>query len=94
MVAAMVEGSGVEIHKWEQIVAQAGGSAEIDVEPNVHKLLGQVLSLAAFGGEYEIGVQVYKMQVELATKFMSLFKEVGFWLIPHYRYTHYKKLVF
>jgi len=87
MVAAMVEGSTTEIHKWEQSVAQVGGSTEIDVEPDVHKLSGRVLSLTVFGGEYEIGVKVYKLQTQLATKFHSLFKELGFWLIPFYRYT-------
>lgn len=83
----MVEGSATEIHKWEQMVAQAGGSAEIDVEPDVHKLSGRVLSLTMFGGEYETGVQVYEKQMELGATFFSLFQEVGFWLIPHYRYT-------
>jgi len=86
MVAAMVEGSTVEIHKWKQMVVQAGGSAEINVEPDVHKLSGRVLSLTVFGGEYETGVQVYELQTELGVRIFDLFKELGFWLIPGYRY--------
>ena len=36
----MVEGTATEIRTWEQMVAQAGSSAEIDVQPDVHKNLG------------------------------------------------------
>jgi len=85
MMEAMVEGTAAEIHKWEQAVAQAGGSAEIDMEPDIHKLSGRVLSMTAFGGEYETGVQVYQIQTQLAGMYFSMFKQLGFWLIPRYR---------
>lgn len=85
MVQSMVEGTATEIHKWEQTVAQAGGSAEIDMEPDVHKISGRILSLTVFGGEYETGVQVYEIQTELAGEFFKMVREPGFWLIPRYR---------
>ena len=80
----MVEGTTPEIQKWEQMVAQAGGLADIDIEPDVHTISGRILSLTAFGGDFETGVQVYQIQTELAREYIKVFGEPGFWLIPGY----------
>lgn len=84
MVEAMVEGTATEIHKWEQIVAQAGGSAEIDIESDMHKISGRILSLTAFGTDSEKGFQVYEIQTELAREYYKMLRSAGFWLIPRY----------
>ncbi|KAG0605545.1 hypothetical protein M758_9G067300 [Ceratodon purpureus] len=85
MVEAMVEGTQTEMHKWEQMVAQGGGSAEIDMEPDVHKISGRILSLTAFSGDYERGVTVYELQKEIASEYYKMIRSIGFWLIPRYR---------
>ncbi len=87
MLEAMVEGTITEIHKWEQIVAQAGGSAEIDVEPDVHIISGRVLSLTAFGGDFETGQRIYLTMKELAKEFFKTCYDSKFWVIPFYRST-------
>ncbi|KAG0620516.1 hypothetical protein M758_4G222100 [Ceratodon purpureus] len=84
MVEAMVEGTATEIQKWEQIVAQAGGSAEIDIEADMHKISGRILSLTAFGTDSEKGFQVYETQTELAKEYYQMLRGVGFWIIPRY----------
>jgi len=81
----MVEGTVTEIHNWEQIVAQAGGSAEIAVEPDVHRISGRVLSLTAFGGDFETGERIYLTMKELAKELLESSYDARFWLIPFYR---------
>jgi len=85
MLEAMVKVITTEIQKWEQVVARAGGSAEIDVEVDVHTISGRVLSLTAFGVEFETGNLVYKAQTELARELMKTMNDVRYWLIPFYR---------
>jgi hypothetical protein len=86
MVEAMVEGTQTEIHKWEQMVAQGGGSAEVDMEPDIHKISGRVLSLTAFSGDYERGVQIYELQTKVIKEFFNIVRSPAFWIIPRYRY--------
>ena len=85
MLEAMVEGTTTEILKWEHIVTQAGGSAEIDVEADVHTITGRVLSLTVFGGDFETGDLVYKTQKALAMELFKTIHDARFWLIPFYR---------
>jgi len=85
MQEAMKEGTAMEIRKWERIVAQAGGSAEIDVEADVHAISGKVLSRTTFSGEFETGNLVYETQKELALELLSTVHDVRYWLIPFYR---------
>lgn len=85
MLEAMVEGTATEIRKWEQTVAQAGGLAEIDVEPDVHTISGRVLSLTAFGGDFETGERIYKLQKKLANELLKIGYDVKYCLIPFYR---------
>lgn len=80
-----MEASAVEIRKWEEIVAQAGGLAEIDIEADVHTISGRVLSMTAFGGDFEKGDLIYKTQKELAMELMKTIHDLKFWLIPFYR---------
>lgn len=80
-----MEGTETEIHKWEQMVAQGGGSAEIEMEADAHKISGRILSLTAFSGDYERGLQVYELQTEVAAQYFKIVRTVGFWLIPRYR---------
>jgi hypothetical protein len=86
MVEAIVEGTATEIRKWEETVAQAGGSAEIDIDSDVHKISGRVLSLTAFGSgsDSEKGFQVYEIQRELAQEYFKMVRSPGYWLIPRY----------
>jgi len=86
MVEAMVEGTRTEIHRWEQIVAQAGGIAEIDVDPDVHRISGRILSLTAFGGDFEKGEQIYKLQTQIAKEVFKVIRDVKSMLVPLYRY--------
>jgi hypothetical protein len=94
MVEAMVEGTQTEIHKWEQMVAQGGGSAEVDMEPDIHKISGRVLSLTAFSGDYERGVQIYELQTKVAKEFFNIVRSPAFWIIPRYRYVPNPKKFF
>lgn len=59
MVEAMVEATAVGIKRWVQMVSQAGGSAEIDVQLDIHKISGRILSCMTFGGDVEKGEQIY-----------------------------------
>jgi len=86
MVEAMVEGTGTEIRSWEQRVAQAGGTAEIDVDPDLHRISGRILSLTAFGGDFEKGEQVYQLQTLIAKEVFRVIRDVKSMLIPLYRY--------
>ena len=80
-----MDGTQTEINKWEQMVAQGGGSAEIEMEADVHKISGRILSLTLFSGDFKRGVQIYELQTELAEEFIKMTRTIGFWLIPRYR---------
>ncbi|KAG0625421.1 hypothetical protein M758_2G053800 [Ceratodon purpureus] len=85
MVKAMEEGTTTEIHKWEQTVAQAGGSAEIDVEPDLQKMSGRMLSLTAFGIDFDKGEQIRELQAEIARDVFLTIRNPAYWIIPGYR---------
>ena len=81
----MVEATAVGIKQWEQTVAQGGGSAEIDVQPNIHKISGRILSYTAFGGDFEKGEQIYALQSEVTNQLFRSFRNPLTWIIPNYR---------
>ncbi|KAG0563350.1 hypothetical protein KC19_8G023700 [Ceratodon purpureus] len=85
MVEAMVEATAIGIKKWEQTVALAGGSAEIDVQPDIHKISGRILSCTAFGGDFEKGELIYELQSEVSRQLFINFRNPLSWIIPNYR---------
>lgn len=94
MISAMVEGTKEEISKWEKLVAEGGGSAEIDLEPDIHHLSGRVLSLTVFGGEqYKTGVKIYEIQSDVSALYFKMLRKIGYWLIPRYRYRSNRCLI-
>jgi hypothetical protein len=86
MVEAMVQSIATEIHKWEETVAQQGGSAEIDVEIDMHKISGRIISRTAFGDDFVKGEEIFKLQEMLAEELSNSFRIPAYWLIPNYRY--------
>lgn len=81
----MVEATAIGIKKWEQTVALAGGSAEIDVQPDIHKISGRILSCTAFGGDFEKGELIYELQSEVSRQLFINFRNPLSWIIPNYR---------
>ncbi|KAG0557613.1 hypothetical protein KC19_11G143900 [Ceratodon purpureus] len=85
MIAAMVNAAASEIHKWEQMVAQAGGSLDYGVETDVHAISGKVISYTAFGYDsYETGKQLYGLQTQYLEVLYAACRELTFWF-PGYR---------
>lgn len=84
----MVEGTAAEIKNWEHLVVHAGGSAEFDMEARLHEVTGRVLSLTAFGGDFEKGEDVFKLQTVLAKEVFEMISDVKFMLSALYRCVH------
>ncbi|KAG0601785.1 hypothetical protein M758_11G139500 [Ceratodon purpureus] len=85
MIQAMANAAASEIHKWEQMVAQAGGSLDYDVETAVHTISGKVISYTAFGYDsYETGKQLYELQNQYLEVLYAACRGLTFW-IPGYR---------
>jgi len=85
MVEVMVKAITTGIQKWEKMVIEGGGSAEIDVQPDMHKISVRIISLTAFGGDCDKGEQIYELQKEIAKQVSkNLFNPLA-WLIPNYR---------
>lgn len=85
MVGAIMEGAATELQKWEQEVEERGGTAELDVEPDLHKISGRIISRTAFGDEFEIGEQIFKFQTLLSQELLKGFRSTAYWLVPGYR---------
>lgn len=85
MTDAMVEATTAGIQKWEKMVTEGGGSAEIDVEPDVHKISERIISLTAFGGDYDKGEQIYKLQRQIGIQIAKSLLNPLAWLMPNYR---------
>ena len=85
MIEAMVNAAASEIHKWEQMVAHAGGSLDYDVETDVHSISGKVISYTAFGSDsHETGKQLYELQIQYLEVLYAACRGLTFW-IPGYR---------
>lgn len=86
MMEAMVRGASSEIEKWEQTVAQAGGTTELDVVPGIQALSSKVLTYTAFSSaEYEKGNQIFHLQIRIVSLVVELLYSSSFW-IPGYRF--------
>lgn len=85
MVASIVKGAEQELEKWEQLVTQAGGTLEHDVEHDVHVIARKVLMFTAFGDAYETGKQIFELQDEIVGHLFAALANPNFW-IPGYRY--------
>ncbi|KAG0586563.1 hypothetical protein KC19_2G100300 [Ceratodon purpureus] len=85
MVAAMVEGTTTEIQKWEQVVAQAGGSAEIDIEDDLLKMNGRMFSHTAFGIDFNKGEQIRELMTDISKEVFINIRNPLYWIIPGYR---------
>jgi len=85
MVEAMIEATTIGIQEWEKVVTEGHGSAEIDVEPDMHKISTRIISLTAFGGDYDKGEQIYKLQREILMQVFKSLRNPLAWLIPNYR---------
>lgn len=85
MVEAMVNGAATEIQKWENMVADGGGEAEIDVAPDLHKISGRIISRTAFGDDFKIGEQIFRLQTLVAQQLMKTLRSKAYWLVPGYR---------
>lgn len=86
MVDAMVEGTNEEIQRWEHIVAEKGEMVEMNVEVDLHNISGRILSLTGFGGDFEKGEQVYKLQVQLTKEIFKVIRSAKSKFIPFFRY--------
>ncbi|KAG0557612.1 hypothetical protein KC19_11G143800 [Ceratodon purpureus] len=85
MIEAMVNAAASEIHKWEQMVAHAGGSLDYGVETDVHSISGKVISYTAFGSDsHETGKQHYELQIQYLEVLYAACRGLTFW-IPGYR---------
>lgn len=81
-----MRGASSEIEKWEQTVAQAGGTTELDVVPGIQALSSKVLTYTAFSSaEYEKGDQIFHLQIRIVSLIVELLYTPSFW-IPGYRY--------
>nr|PNR50683.1 hypothetical protein PHYPA_009869 [Physcomitrium patens] len=85
MVGAMVEGAATELQKWEQEVEKRGGTAELDVEPDLQKISRRIISCTAFGDDFEIGEQICKRQILHSNELWKTFRSAAYWLVPSYR---------
>jgi cytochrome P450 len=85
MVGAIRNGAAPEIQKWENMVADGGGEAEIDVEPDLHKISGRIISRTAFGDDFKIGEHIYRNQQLIGQQLLKTLRTKAYWLVPGYR---------
>ncbi|CAL5406041.1 unnamed protein product [Camellia sinensis] len=64
MVPAMCSSCSEMIRKWEVLVSSTKGSCEVDVQPYLDNLTGDVISQTAFGSNYEEGKRIFQLQKE------------------------------
>jgi cytokinin trans-hydroxylase len=81
MAQAMMNAAGSEIKEWEKMVVEAGGTYEMDVEPQVHTITGKVITYTAFtSAEFERANQIYQLQAQIATGTMKALRSLAFWI--------------
>lgn len=85
MVEPMVNAVASEIQKWEPVVAKAGGSLDYDVEPDIHRIAGKVISYTACGSDsYEMGLQLHELQNRYLNVSYAAYRGLLFW-VPGFR---------
>lgn len=82
----MVKGAATEINRWEKIVAEGGGEAEIDVEPDLHRISGRIISQTAFGDDFEKGEAIFKFLTLVSQELVKSLRSSQYWLVPGYRW--------
>jgi hypothetical protein len=85
MVDAMVEGAAYGIQKLDEKVREGGGSADLDVLPDLYSSSNQVLTRTMLSSDVERGRQIYKCQTQLVEILYGSLSKLSFW-IPGYRY--------
>ena len=65
------------LSKWEESVSPEG-TCELDVWPHRQTLTSDAISRTAFGGNYEEGRKIFKLQKEQAEQVMTAVKSFYF----------------
>ena len=68
------------VSRWAQSLGP-DGSCELDVEPELQTLTGDVISRTAFGSSYLEGRKIFELQNEQVERLMSIIQKFG---IPGY----------
>ncbi|CAI9113052.1 OLC1v1013579C1 [Oldenlandia corymbosa var. corymbosa] len=61
---------------WEEIVLKTNGSGEVDVWPDLEKMMSDVISRTAFGSNYEEGRKIFELQAEQSKHFEQVLQEL------------------
>lgn len=77
MIPAMYKICSEMVERWEEIVSTKE-SCELDIWPELQTMAANVISLTAFGANYEDGRRVFELQYEQAEHAMELRHSVYF----------------
>ena len=68
------------VSRWAQSLG-SDGSCELDVDPELQTLTGDVISRTAFGSSYLEGRNIFQLQAEQAERLMSIMEKFA---VPGY----------
>lgn len=85
MVEGMVKGAEPVLKSWEEEVARAGGTAEFNLEEDLHTISGNIIAHTAFGTDHEKAKEIYQTQREYVNLLFQNLHSGWYW-IPGFTY--------
>ena len=67
MINLMVEASKILVKSWGEEIEKGGGVADINIDSDMRRFSGDVISRACFGSNYEEGKEIFSKLRALST---------------------------
>lgn len=75
-----MKGAEPVLKSWEEEVARAGGTAEFNLEEDLHTISGNIIAHTAFGTDHEKAKEIYQTQREYVNLLFQNLHSGWYWI--------------